>query len=93
MDIRKTLVVDQSELDNALQLAQVAQDQAALDSNDDEIDSLREALEFALALLGLNLPEGREPCSECGEKPAEEFGMCDGCLHDAQRSGWNPPSE
>lgn len=32
-------------------------------------------------------------CRECGEEPAEEWGMCGSCIHNAQRSGWNPPSE
>lgn len=81
------------DVDKVLAAAQAAQDQAALDSNDDEIDRLREALEEALRALGLSLPEGREACEQCGEAPAEEFGMCASCIHDAKRSGWNPPSE
>lgn len=40
--------------------AQKAADAAAGDSNDEEIDLLRDALEQALALLGLGLPESRD---------------------------------
>lgn len=45
----------------ALRLAQEAQDAALGDSNDREIEALRDALEYALDLLGLGLPEGRDP--------------------------------
>lgn len=31
-----------------------------------------------------------ETCISCDEQPAEEHGMCAGCLHDAIRSGWEP---
>lgn len=41
----------------ALALAQTAQNAAQGDSNDAEIDALREALEAALALVGAALPE------------------------------------
>lgn len=41
--------------------AQEAQDAAYGDSNDSEIDLLRDALEQALALLGERLPEGNDP--------------------------------
>jgi hypothetical protein len=33
------------------------------------------------------------PCRECRVEDAEEWGMCASCIHDAQRSGWNPPSD
>lgn len=42
-----------------MKLAQEAQDAAFADSNDGEIEALREALEYALGLLGLALPEGQ----------------------------------
>ena len=29
-------------------------------------------------------------CSQCHHQPAEDHGMCGGCLHDAYRSGWVP---
>lgn len=79
--------------DKVLAAAQEAQDAANLGSNDGEIGLLRDALDAALGALGLDLPEGREACEECGDKPAEEWGMCGSCLHDAKRAGWNPPSE
>lgn len=44
-----------------MSLAQAAQDAGLGDSNDGEIDALRDALEYALGLLGLALPEGQEP--------------------------------
>lgn len=44
----------------ALSLAQDAQDAALGDSNDREIGALRDALEYALELLGLGLPDPRE---------------------------------
>jgi len=44
-----------------LESAQEAQDAAYGDSNDDEIDWLRGALEMALNALGLEMPEGHEP--------------------------------
>ena len=44
-----------------MRLAQEAQDAAHGDSNDAEIDALRDALEYALNLLGLALPDGNEP--------------------------------
>lgn len=44
-----------------MRLSQEAQDAAYGDSNDAEIEALRDALEYALGLLGCALPEGREP--------------------------------
>lgn len=35
---------------------------------------------------------GEVACSQCQEQPAEEHGMCASCLHDARRSGWDPPA-
>lgn len=32
-------------------------------------------------------------CRECGEDTAVEYGMCEACIHDAERSGWTPGSE
>jgi hypothetical protein len=29
-------------------------------------------------------------CKECRQKNVSEHGMCEGCLHDAYRSGWEP---
>lgn len=29
-------------------------------------------------------------CSQCGEFPAVDYGMCPRCVHDALRSGWEP---
>lgn len=42
-----------------LRLAQDAQDASVGDSNDEEIDALRAALEYALDVLGLGLPDPR----------------------------------
>lgn len=32
-------------------------------------------------------------CRECRQDLAVAWGMCDGCIHDARRSGWNPPND
>lgn len=29
-------------------------------------------------------------CTECREAPAEGYGLCSSCFHDAVRSGWEP---
>lgn len=63
-----------NEVAEAVQHAQVAQDKAYGDSNDDEIESLREALEFTLGLLGVGLPEGRDPDDEGEAAPDPEGG-------------------
>lgn len=34
--------------------------------------------------------EPDNPCSQCGTEEAEDYGMCESCLHNARRSGWNP---
>jgi len=49
---------------DVLQAAQEAQDAAYGDSNDSEIDLLRDALEMALTALGLEMPEGHDPDDE-----------------------------
>jgi hypothetical protein len=46
---------------NVLEAAQEAQDAAYGDSNDTEIELLRDALEMALGALHLELPEPRDP--------------------------------
>lgn len=56
-----TLHVHDGKIDEVLAAAQAAQDASLADSNDDEIDLLRTALDVALGALGLDLPEGREP--------------------------------
>lgn len=53
-------IVGKETLDEVIVAAQKAQDAAYGDSNDQEIDLLREALELALNALGLSLPEGEE---------------------------------
>jgi hypothetical protein len=50
-------VMDTTELQRAAQLAANA---ASGDSNDEEIDLLRDALEQALGALGLTMPESEE---------------------------------
>lgn len=52
---------DEQERADLMEKVQAAQDAAYGDSNDTEIDLLREALEQALGMLGLELPDGREP--------------------------------
>ena len=47
-----------------LRAAQEAQDAAYGDSNDTEIELLRDALEYALNTLGLEMPEGHDPDDE-----------------------------
>ena len=47
-------------LEAVMAAAQEAQDAAYGDSNDKEIELLRDALEMALDALGMSLPEGRE---------------------------------
>jgi hypothetical protein len=49
---------------NVLEAAQEAQDAALGDSNDTEIELLRDALEMALDALHLELPEPRDPDDE-----------------------------
>jgi hypothetical protein len=49
---------------NVLEAAQEAQDAALGDSNDTEIELLRDALEMALSALHLELPEPRDPDEE-----------------------------
>jgi hypothetical protein len=46
---------------DVLEAAQEAQDAAYGDSNDTEIELLRDAMEIALEALGLEIPEGRDP--------------------------------
>jgi hypothetical protein len=55
-----------------LKEAQEAADAAYGDSNDTEIDLLRGVAEFAMSLLGLKFPEGRDPDEEEDE---EEDGL------------------
>jgi len=47
-----------------LETVQAAQDAAYGDSNDHEIELLRDAMEMALSALGLEIPEGRDPDDE-----------------------------
>jgi len=47
-----------------LETAQAAQDAAYGDSNDHEIELLRDTMEMALSALGLEIPEGRDPDDE-----------------------------
>lgn len=56
---KQAIHVDRAELVDVLAAAQKAQDAAYGDSNDAEIDLLREALAEALGALGLNLPDGQ----------------------------------
>lgn len=102
----RSFEVTDAYLDSIKQAAQDAQNAALGDSNDREIELLRDALELALGALDMELPEGIDPddedddedddegtlCKECGEEPAYEgdYGMCSSCLHDAYRSGWVP---
>lgn len=51
----------EADIDMLMADVQAAQDAAFGDSNDEEIDLLRGALEGALALLGLPLPDSRDP--------------------------------
>lgn len=57
----RAVPISPEQTSNVMRLAQEAQDAAFGDSNDSEIDALRAALEYALELLGLWLPEGQEP--------------------------------
>lgn len=62
--VREFKEPDHETLARVMEAAQAAQDAAYGDSNDEEIDLLRGALEEALGALGLRLPEGREPEEE-----------------------------
>lgn len=53
---------------------QLAQDAANGDSNDDEISLLRGALDHALSVLGLSLPEGADP-DDLDDDAADETPM------------------
>lgn len=70
-------------------------DAAEGDSNDNEIELLQGALDSALSLLGVKMPEARDRCDVCDEPydkddPHAGYDMCASCLHNARRSGWNP---
>lgn len=58
------------------------------DSNDEEIEALREALDVALDMLGVDRPEICDNCDDGNE--VDEHDLCASCLHDAYRSGWEP---
>lgn len=49
-----------AEYDSLRALLQAAADTALGDSNDEEIQSLQEALDAALALLGMEMPEAKK---------------------------------
>lgn len=65
----------QTRLDELMKDVQLAQDAAFGDINDTEINLLRGALEHALSLLGLDLPQGRgayDPLDEQKHRYYEE---------------------
>lgn len=66
-------VAKPEDLASVLEAAQEAQDAAYGDSNDAEINLLRDALEAALGALGLGLPEGVDPDDEGGEDETEDL--------------------
>jgi hypothetical protein len=59
MDTR-TVEVTSDQAEALMATVQDAQDAALGDSNDEEIDLLRDALDHALSLLGLTLPPPKE---------------------------------
>lgn len=68
------------------------------DSNDEEIDALKELVDELLDLASITVGESELPqCDECeGEatefwpKLKEPVQMCDQCYYNARRSGWEP---
>lgn len=75
---KKLRLVDRAEQDaSILAAAQIAADAAYGDSNDAEIDALREALEAALSALGLEMPEGRETDDEDDDSDDEPVRLND----------------
>lgn len=52
--------ITEGEMNNLMHVAQGAADAANGDSNDEEIEALRDALDLALHLLGLTMPEPTE---------------------------------
>ena len=75
----RTVTITAEEGASVLQAAQEAQDAACGDSNDEEIDLLRGALEQALGLLELKLPEGRDPFDELPEHRFNPAPFCAKC--------------
>jgi hypothetical protein len=80
---------------NLLDTLQDVADAAEGDSNDKEIELLQDALDGALSLLGVKMPEARDRCDVCDEPydkddPHAGYDMCASCLHNARRSGWSP---
>lgn len=69
---RGFMVVDPKVTVGVLRAAQEAADMAYGDSNDDEIDGLRTALEEALLALGLEMPDGVDPDDEIDDEIAGE---------------------
>lgn len=63
--------------------AQAAENATKRDSNDAEIEALREAYESAFAALGITIPEGAEPCDYCeGSQGEHETDDCPGIEDD-----------
>lgn len=56
--------LNENELDRLKEACQAAANAAGGDSNDDEIQTLQEALEFALSLLGLEMPDAEDEDEE-----------------------------
>lgn len=65
---RGYMVIEPQSLAGVITAAQEAQDLSLGDSNDDEIDGLRTALEEALGVLGLELPDPIDPDEEDDEE-------------------------
>jgi hypothetical protein len=59
LDVAPTFITGEQKV-KMRSLAQMAVDAGAGDSNDDEIDAYRDALEMALQLLGMDMPEAVE---------------------------------
>lgn len=57
---------ERGDMTELLDQCQAAADAAYGDSNDDEIELLRDALEMALARLGLEMPDGRATVPNAG---------------------------
>lgn len=88
-------VFDQSRVENAYQ---AAMDAANGDSNDGEIDLLRELVDELLSYAAITVQtEEVTQCDECDDeadvtwpKLNPPVALCDSCHHNARRSGWEP---
>lgn len=80
---QRLLTVTRKQERELVAAAQAAENATRRDSNDAEIEALREAYESAFAALGITIPEGAEPCDYCeGSQGEHETDDCPGIEDD-----------